>query len=232
MGLYYTGCLTTLAGFVVVWALFTFSRAVDVIILGFCVCLLPACLIQIFRGRSRLSKILYERGLGANVSLGYLREKMATVLRSPQPPRYVVTLQGRGLPHGGDVNVVGRIEIDGRQGEIEIRAESREVPGQHDFGRSALDAELAKKLIELIERCVPDPKSVDFHGRDGFPCQVLIGCSNPFFIKRADCNISDAQDEPVLQLARGLYEAGARLKKMDLIVGSCDDKGNVDVRPM
>jgi hypothetical protein len=184
--------------------------------------------------RSPLIEILFDRGLVAAVPIEYLKKKLAGLMANAKMPSLVIALQGRGLPNGGEVNVILEIDQGLNSGTVEVRCVGHDGHEKPEFRKATLSVDRCRALSKLVENFLKAPKPAERSlVMDGFPCELLIGHPESRTLKSVECNLSDPRkDVPVLLLARGIYETGSQLKQTTMIIGSCDDKGNIDIRPM
>lgn len=179
-------------------------------------------------------ELLFERGLVATVSLVYLKKRVGEIIAGVKRPRLVMALQGRGLPHGGEINVILQLNPDLASGEIEIRCVGYEASGKPEYRKATINSDRCLALSKVADDFLMESKTGErFPVRDGFPCDLVIAQSEPPVLKTVECNLADSsKDLPVLSLAQAIYDLASQIKETTMIVGSCDNQGNIDIRQM
>jgi hypothetical protein len=160
--------------------------------------------------------------------------------RDAEDPQWLVVLQGRALPHGGDIHVRVLLGSDGSRSSVLV---DRGRPGARDL------PDPSPSLCPLAEPLSPGeagdllgllagfpgsfrPVTTGRFVMDGFPCQLLVTRRDPpeevelaFNLAGIDAEVEDA---PVV-LARRLLGLGQRGDQSPMLVGATDGRGNITI---
>lgn len=185
--------------------------------------------IAAFRGRP------YTRELRRRFGEGAFAERLKGAvcwLAEPEPPEWIVLLDGWGLPYGNLVQIDLKLDGSGA-GRLEVRVSHHERDNP-TTGRMQINESESAPLMEVLRSLDLKPL-IDLFPTviDGFPCDVGVIHRGTNGAMRAHCNLTgippDKKDSPTARVAALTYALASLAMDSPVSVGFTDSEGNIGI---